>query len=66
MARATGNRSEKRFGPGGAAERRESPQIAFVEIDSTALQELKIFLLEGSFPVMFVLPRDITADDFAM
>ena len=42
-----------------------SPQVAFVEIDSAALQEFSIFLLKSSFPMMFFLPGDVAFYDFA-
>lgn len=50
--------------PAGA--KSESPQEALVEIDTAALQEFEIFLLEGPFPMMFLLPGDIISHDFAM
>lgn len=66
MAQATVNRATKRFSPGGAAEVFDSPQMALVEIDAAAMQELQIFLLKGPFPMMLLLSGDVATDVFAV
>jgi len=40
--------------------------MAFVEIDAAVIQEFKIFLLKGPFPVMLLLAGDVVADVFAV
>ncbi len=46
LAAATGPGAQTYLRPSGAAEGRVSPQIAFIKLDTAALQQFDIFLLE--------------------
>ena len=42
------------------------PEIAFIEIDTTTMQEFQIFLLKRPLPVMLLLFGDVIANDFSV